>query len=122
MKSYRLLFSLVSYRPWLYLGSAALWNLFFVLPLVPGLIMREIFNALTGSAQAGMGLWGLIALMVTVELTRHIMTYAGTAMDVTFEYTFSTLLRRNLLKRVLDLPGARALPDSPGEAVKPLQR
>ncbi len=32
-----------------------------------------------------------------------------------------TLLRKNLLGRILQQPGARALPDSPGEAISRFQ-
>src|SRR6476659_6436058 len=115
MKTWRLLIQLVRYRPWLYLASATLWNVYFVLPLVPGLITREIFDLLTGNAQVGIGLWGLIALLVTVELARNSITYLGAAMDVTFQYTFAALLRKNLLERILERPGAHALANSPGE-------
>ena len=117
MKTWQFVVRLVRYRPWLYLASTSLWNLFLILPLVPGLITRAIFNTLTGDAPARLGVWELIALLVTVELARHVLTLAGEAMDTTFQYTFTALLRRNLFERILQRPGARALPDSPGEAI-----
>src|SRR5262245_8745269 len=104
MKTWQMMWHLVRFRPWLYLSSAMLWNLVFVLPLVPGLITREIFNRLTGNEQAGIGLWSLIALLVAVELVRRSIPFAGSAMDATFQYTFAALLRKNLFERVLQRP------------------
>lgn len=117
MRTWRFLWGLIRYRPGLYLADVVVWTLFFASPLVPGLITREIFNVLTGDAQATFGIWGLLALLVTVEITRRALTQLGTALDITVQYNFAALLRRNMLKRILERPGARALKDSPGEAI-----
>jgi ATP-binding cassette, subfamily B, bacterial len=117
MKTWRFLWSLIRYSPGLYLAAVIVWTLFFASPLVPGLITREIFDALTGDAQASLGVWSLLALLVTVEITRRAMTQLGTALDISVQYNFAALLRRNMLKRILERPGARALKDSPGEAI-----
>ena len=63
MRTWRFLWGLIRYRPGLYLADVVIWTLFFASPLVPGLITREIFNVLTGDAQATFGVWGLLALL-----------------------------------------------------------
>ena len=39
----------------------------FCLALVPGLIVREVFDRLSGQAPAGLNVWTLIGLMVAVK-------------------------------------------------------
>ncbi len=46
-----------------------------------------------------------------------LLNYAGQITDVTYRFSISNLMRRNLLSRILERPGARALPASPGEAI-----
>ena len=117
MKAYRLLWRLIRYRPWLYGLNAIIWASIALLPMIPGLIAREFFDTLTGSAHAGLGVRGLIALLIGVALARVVLVLGGALTDILHRFTMSTLLRRNALERILQLPGARALPESPGEAI-----
>ena len=55
MKAYRLLWRLIRYRPWLYGLNAILWASIALLPMIPGLIAREFFDTLTGSARLDVG-------------------------------------------------------------------
>mgnify|MGYP001259398215 CR=1 FL=1 len=117
MKAYRLLWRLIRYRPWLYGLNAILWASIALLPMIPGLLAREFFDMLTGSARLDIGVWGLIALLIGVALGRVVLVLGGALTDILHRFTMSTLLRRNALERILQLPGARALPESPGEAI-----
>jgi ATP-binding cassette subfamily B protein len=83
----------------------------------PGLIMREFFNQLTGSGDAHVGLWTLIALVFATELARLAGIWGLIQTNVPFFVHSMTLLRKNLLRYILKRPGAKALPDSPGEAI-----
>jgi ATP-binding cassette subfamily B protein len=89
----------------------------FLMELAPGLIAREFFNSLSGQAQAGLGLWTLVALLIGAALARVGFVMLLPMTNTTFVFTSGALLRRNLLARVLERPGARALPSSPGEAI-----
>jgi ATP-binding cassette subfamily B protein len=64
VKTYRLMWRMILYRPGLYLLDAVLWALIHLMPLLPGLIAREYFNALTGSAPARFSVPVIIALVV----------------------------------------------------------
>ncbi|RJQ04077.1 MAG: ABC transporter ATP-binding protein [Bacillota bacterium] len=117
MRTYELAWRLILFRPWLYLRNAALWALVALTPIIPGLISREFFDTLTGSARFGIGVWGLVALLVGVALARMTFILWGILTDITHRFMVGTLLRRNMLGRILDLPGARSLPETPGEAI-----
>ncbi len=117
MKTYQLLWQLIRYRPWLYLLNATLWTLVHLSPLVPGLIIREFFDTLSGDSARSWSVGALIALLITTALVRVLVIAGGAIADPLHRFTMSALLRRNLLERVLQRPGARALPDSVGEAL-----
>ena len=117
MKTYQFMWRMMRYRPWLYLANGILWTLIHLSPMVPGLIAREFFNSLTGEAQVDVGPWALIVLLLMFGAARLVLIMGGLLTDVSHRFTMSALLRRNLLERILQRPGARAVPDSPGEAI-----
>ncbi|HEX5691697.1 MAG TPA: ABC transporter ATP-binding protein, partial [Roseiflexaceae bacterium] len=94
-----------------------LWTLIHTFPLVPGLIAREFFNHLEGRSNLGLSEWGLIALLVATAMAQIVIVYGGALSDITHRFTMSALLRHNMLERVLEHPGARALTEAPGEAL-----
>ena len=108
---------LIRYRPLLYLGSSFFIILFYLLPLLPGLIVRAFFDRLSGAAPAGLNLWSLLALLVGVGLFKYLSIIVGPALEVLMNMVASALLRKNLLARILRHPGAQSLPSSAGEAI-----
>ena len=85
--------------------------------MLPGLVAREILDTLTGDAQLGLSVWALIGLLMAIALGRAVLVLGGALADIPHRFSMSALLRRNLLERILELPGARALPESTGEAL-----
>jgi ATP-binding cassette subfamily B protein len=80
-------------------------------------ILREFFNSLTGHAQMGAGLWGLIALMAALAIGQFFSLVGVFVGSVTFRLHIGVLLSKNLLERILKRPGAYAMPYSPGDIV-----
>ncbi len=117
MSTWRVLWRLLIYEPPLFALNMALWTAFWLTPLLVGLVMRAIFNAITGGATAGADLGGLLALLVGVAAVRIGINIWGVSAWATYFFGRAGLLRRNLLERILSRPGAKALPDSPGEAM-----
>ena len=117
MKTYQLLWRMIRYRPLLYTGNAILWALIHLTPLIPGLILQEFFNTLPASTHLNPVVWLLVALLVAMALARCVLILGGALTDIPHRFIMSALLRRNLLERILERPGARAVPDSPGEAI-----
>ncbi len=116
--SWRYIFQLIRFRPWLYLALGILEILFFgVFPQLVGWITYEFFNTLTGDSQLGWSVWALIALLVGTALARAVAIFGDVAVYFNFMYSIATLLRRNLFEHILKRPGARAVPGSPGEAI-----
>ena len=116
--TWRYAWQLIRFRPWLYLALGILEVLFFgVFPLLVGWITYTFFNILSGEAEATIGLWGLIALLLATALARAAAIFGDVAVYFNFMYTLEALMRKNLLEHILKRPGARAVPGSPGEAI-----
>ncbi|MBA2277196.1 MAG: ABC transporter ATP-binding protein [Chloroflexia bacterium] len=118
MTPWRSVLQLARFKPGLYLASGLLASvLFYLVPLLPGLIVREFFNALSGEAPAMFGVWTALALFAGVGAARMAGLIAAGWAETTLHLYVGALLRKNMLRRILERPGARAVPSSPGEAV-----
>jgi ATP-binding cassette subfamily B protein len=117
LPAWRVILAMVRYRPWLWLGNLVSMIALMMALQVPGLAMRAFFDLLTGDAQAGLGIWSIVALLFASELGRLFGMLGLFSTNVPFFVHTITLLRKNLLKNILRRPGAAALPDSPGEAI-----
>jgi ATP-binding cassette subfamily B protein len=88
--------------------------------LIPGMAVKKFFDLLSGNAPAGIGpghgLWTIIALLFVAEFGRSLGLFGLIKSNVPFFVHTLALLRKNMLCNILNRPGARALPDSPGEA------
>ena len=113
----KLMMGMIKFAPWRYAGNAILWTLVWVMPVIPGLISKEFFDGLTGEESVSFGVNTLIAFMGAYGLGRVATVFLAMYSDVNFRFRIGSLLRRNMIGRILALPGARAVPDSPGEAI-----
>ncbi len=117
MKAWFYGWHLLRYRPWSFTFCFLMWVAYFSLPLAVGLIIRAFFDMLTHNASATSGVWGLVALMVGVELTRSCISLITLVVWNVYWATIQTLMRKNMLSWILQSHGSRVLPDSPGEVV-----
>ncbi|MCX6044264.1 MAG: ABC transporter ATP-binding protein [Chloroflexi bacterium] len=116
--TWRYMLHLARYKLWLYLASGLLASIVsYLFPLLPGLIVRQILNLLSGEAPVAWNSWTLLALLVGIALTRQVVMLGTVSSEQSLHIVINTLLRRNLLARILEYPGANALPESSGEAI-----
>ncbi len=117
LPAWKVILAMIRFRPrlWLLNTFSLLMLMFFF--MMPGLVSRELFNLVTGEAKAGFGLWTLVALLFVSEIGGVLGIFGAVKTNVPFFVHTMTLLRKNLLGRILKRPGAKALPDSPGEAI-----
>ncbi len=116
MKTWQFMLHLVRYRPWLYILNLLSIIMVLLLAQVPGLAGRAYYDLLTGDA-AGYGLGAIIAAVLLSEVGRIFFSYGCGLTNLPFMFSLAALMRKNLFARILDAPGARAVPASPGEAI-----
>ncbi|WP_282082571.1 ABC transporter ATP-binding protein [Streptomyces tendae] len=120
MKPSRTFVQIVKSAPGAFTANFALQLLRSGILVVPGLIVREIFNRLSGEAPLSDGLWVLIALLVAVALVRVGGLLASVAYDGICEAQGQALLTRSGVRALLAKPGASALRMPAGDAVNRL--
>lgn len=115
--TWKFVWGIIRFRPWLYLFNNLAVATMMLGWLIPGLVVREFFNLLSAETTAGFNLWTLIALLTAGAIARMGGVFGIIRMNVPFIHTSNTLLHRNMLGRILQRPGAAALPEAPGEAI-----
>ncbi|MFI7633176.1 ABC transporter ATP-binding protein [Nonomuraea sp. NPDC049400] len=109
----RFIWRLIARHPWVYSGLLLCLGLFLVGRLIPGFMERAFFDALTHQAEAAWNPWSIVALMVSLELARLMLSLGGAITDATVQYSSARLIQGNLMRRILRRPGAVAVRDSP---------
>ncbi len=87
--------------------------------LLPGLAAKIVFDRLadgTSTASLRWLLWPL-ALLAMKAAALVVTSFTLQSTNGAFAFANAAMLQRNLLRRILELPGGRALPSSPGETV-----
>ncbi len=115
MKPYRLIWRMIRYSPWLYAVDQLSWILIHVAPLAPGFLYREFFNALGGTSTLGLNPESIVALSLGVALAKVVLHAVGVLADIPHRFMMSSLLRTNIFTRLMDRPGAQALPGAVGD-------
>jgi ATP-binding cassette subfamily B protein len=108
---------LIRARPGYFAVCLFFATLTFSMPLAAGLVTRAFFDALTGHAPADLGVPAVIALFVVVTVADMVADTGLTFGWSSFKHACAALLRRNLLRELLQAHGARGLIDSSGEAM-----
>ena len=114
--TFRLIRRLIRRQPWRYAANAVLWTAIWAMPVIPGLITARFFDAIADDGPAA-DVTTLVALVVAYGVARVSVMALGMWNDIHFMFRNGALLRRNMLERVFELPGSRALAESPGEAI-----
>lgn len=117
MKPWQYYVRLIRFQPLFYAFNLSGIIGAILIEMVPGLLSREFFNALSGSAPARFSLEALIALVFACALGRMMCYFVLPMTNTSFVYSCGALIRKNLLARILQRPGAKALPASSGEAI-----
>ena len=115
------MWALAAYRPVLYTVDLVFWSLIHLAPIVPGLIAKEFFDTLTGDGRLGLDVWGLVAVLLSFAGGRIAVLYGGFRADILLRFSISSLLRRNVIARLLERPGALPPPRPAGEVISNLR-
>ncbi|HZJ10395.1 MAG TPA: ABC transporter ATP-binding protein [Trueperaceae bacterium] len=113
----RLTMLLVRQRRLLFVGACLLWFVIHILPVITGLLMKGVFDALAGSEAAGYGPWTYLALALALDVGRIFLFIGAIRAWVSYWAEVTLHLRSNILRHLFTAAGSRRLPDSPGEAV-----
>ncbi|GAC1429206.1 MAG: ABC transporter ATP-binding protein [Chloroflexota bacterium] len=117
MRTWRFFWELMRFRPWPFWLNCAFICMIFLVQMVPGFVAREFFNRLSARGDVSSSLWWMVALLVATGLAQVGCEFGLALTNFPFMRTGAALLQKNMMQRILELPAARALAASPGEAV-----
>jgi ATP-binding cassette, subfamily B, bacterial len=117
-RSWRYFWSLIRFSAWIYMGIVVLRIFIFGLfPQVTALLQREFFNTLSGDSTLMLTPQTIAMVVVAFAVAQAVTIFVDIYFHFLYGFRTGALLRKNMLTRILDRPGARAVPQSPGEAI-----
>jgi ABC-type multidrug transport system fused ATPase/permease subunit len=117
MTTFRLAAELMRYRPARFWFSAAMWTIVHSLPVIFGLLIGAVFERLSGGAPAARSAWAPVAIFAALAIGRNGVIWVGDVKWLAYWNEQLLQVQRNLLRWLLEAPGSRLIPLSPGEAV-----
>ena len=118
MSTWQSLWRLIRYQPMFLLVLVGV-NIVVValIPNATALLMRAIFNDLTGDANLAIGVYAACAILAGLALGHLVMQEVESLFYHLMRFSTEALLRRNVFSHILDRHGSDALPGSTGEAI-----
>lgn len=120
MSAARVFWEVVRYTPGLFALDLLLQLFRSGIPLIPGLIVREVLNELSVDSAVDTAVWLLLAFLVGAVLARLTALLFCVAVDETCEARGQGLLVRNGFAGILAAPGAQRLRHARGDLVSRL--
>ncbi|MEZ4737719.1 MAG: ABC transporter ATP-binding protein [Caldilineaceae bacterium] len=117
MPTWRFTLGMIQAEPWRFIGNTVGYTLFCLCFFIPGWIAQQFFDLLSGAAPAGRSIWTIIAFLVIGQVLKAIGLGGTIRSNVPYNFRTQTLLHKNLLVRIFELPAAAALPEAPGAAI-----
>lgn len=111
---------LIRFHPQSYAAMTLLYLLMFGTLALPGRVLQIVFDRLSDTAPAGANLWTLLALLMAAELSHVISNFGLTFPEEIFRVYGWALLRGNIMRNRLRLPGAVQTSVASGDAVNRL--
>ena len=115
--TWKFILKLIRFRPWPYFFNLLSLIALMLGQLGPPPVIRHFFDLLTNEAAAAFNLTTLVALLLVVAVGRMGGRRGMIKMNRPFMLHSHALLHKNMLSRILQRPGARSLPEAPGEAI-----
>lgn len=117
MKVWKLTGKLLKHRSWSIIGQLICLTGLVTLKPTTDFIVSQIFDKLTGTAQLELGIWTLVIILPVLFFVRFLCNIFELLFWEIYWQSQTILLRRNMMKGILEKPGAKAISSSPGEAI-----
>lgn len=111
------MWSLIKYKPVLYIFIISMEIVGGVIPLIEGMIIKEFFDIMGGKSTLIFNSYELIVLMAIASLIHILIVRLYFRKSTLHNFYISTLLRRNMLNSILKKHGGAAIDSSVGEAI-----
>jgi len=118
LSTWRYWWELIRCHPGIYIATSILRIVIFAVGFQAwGLVTRWFFDSLTGNAPLQWGPTAWAVVLIVTSLARSSLILVDMYVFFAWEFSSSVVMRKNMFERILDRPGARALPGSTGDAI-----
>lgn len=121
MRIVRFLLRILRFQPYQFFLLIAANVIFYAARLCFGLILQAFFNALPEASSQGLYLLSLLGALLAITLLRAGFQLSRVRSSQTWRFALPRFVHRNLLRRMLELPGATAISGPPGELLSSLR-
>lgn len=112
----RILWEMIRQQPIRYGFALFLWIAIWTTPVLVGLIVAWFFDQLVAGIETPQIVW-VVAAIVAYALGRSVTIFLAMRNHGSLLFRAWGQIRRNVLERIYELPGAAALDETPGEIV-----
>lgn len=112
----RILFGMIRKQPVRYSFALVLWTSIWTLPILIGLISAKYFDELAAGMTPSV-LSMLVTAVFVYAFARTVFIFLAMRNHASLLFRAAATMRRNLLVRIFELPGAAGLSETPGEIV-----
>ena len=113
---WRVMWTMIRSQPWRYAAAVFLWTSIWTMPILVGFLIAYFFDQL----EAGIETTTVVLIVVATfayAAGRSVMIFLGMRNHASLLFRAAGTMRRNLLLRIYELPGAATLDETPGEVV-----
>ncbi len=110
LKVYQYLWRLIRFRPHYYLLDIGPYTIHFATAVIVGLIFRAYFNGLTGEGSPQLDTWSVVGWQMAQMAVSLGLLFVAVIATINLLQHSMALMIRNMIARILELPGSRALP------------
>jgi ATP-binding cassette, subfamily B, bacterial len=117
ISTWRATWLLIRSNPWLFIITTLAYIVMGLFPIGVGALIALVFDLLTGAAVVGFNYQTIVAALLVLALVGTAVEYGTQILFFYFGFSLTVLMRKNMMSRLLELPGAQATITSPGEMV-----
>lgn len=115
--TWRATWLLIRFNPGLFALDTLAYLFSGLFPILLAWLTSQAFNTLTDNSPFAITFGNLVLVLLAVAIVGTAVEYGATILDFYYSFALTVLMRKNMMQRVLELPGSAATLTSPGEMV-----
>ncbi len=117
ISTWRAMWLQIRFNPTLFLLDTFAFIIVGLFPIGLGALTGQLFDLLTGQGGVAWDFRTLIIILLVAGIVGTAVEYGAHILDFYFAFSLTVMMRKNMMSRILELPGAQATITSPGEMV-----
>ncbi|MEM7333051.1 MAG: ABC transporter ATP-binding protein [Chloroflexota bacterium] len=117
ISTWRATWLLIRFNPALFFTDAFAFIFVGLFPIFLGWLTGQIFDKLLNQSTLTFSFSSLIWALIVIGIVGTAVEYGAAILDFFFSFSLTVLMRKNMMSRILELPGAQSLLSAPGEMI-----